>query len=345
MFRNNLLRKLKNIVKRFIPSYIVLMYHRISEEVDPYAISVSPRNFKDHIEVIKEFEVCKLSDISERIPCDIPDKKTRKIVITFDDGYQDIIPGVRELVKENIPATIFIPTGFIGKSFWWDELKDMFLYSDFTKLEVDFGDGEKYKFKVKGDISQGFVINPSQKQKIPPGKHTMGKEELFSWLYYKLKYEKANIREKVMSEMKEQIKWWRFSHRSSSYVMNEDEIVHLRNIGVDIGAHTVTHEVLSSLPRVQQEKEIKGSKRELEELINSEVFAFSYPFGFKEDFTKESVEIVKESGFKYACTGIKGQLFCFSLLKDGIRFRIPRFSVLDWDKDTFRKKLWEFFSV
>lgn len=52
------------------------------------------------------------------------DARRPRAVVTFDDAYQGaVVHGVAELVRQAIPATIFVAPAFIGGgSFWWDAL-------------------------------------------------------------------------------------------------------------------------------------------------------------------------------------------------------------------------------
>ena len=73
----------------------------------------------------------------------------------------------------------------------------------------------------------------------------------------------------------------------------------------EIGAHTLTHPDLQNISREEKVHEIKGSKQWLEALLERDVLSFCYPSGF---FDKESVELVKESGFRGARTTLLGKL-------------------------------------
>ena len=54
----------------------------------------------------------------------------RAVVVTFDDGYADNLHHGRPILEEfQIPATVFVVTGYMGKKFWWDELAIILLAS------------------------------------------------------------------------------------------------------------------------------------------------------------------------------------------------------------------------
>ena len=100
---------------------------------------------------------------------------------------------------------------------------------------------------------------------------------------------------------------------------------------VAIGAHTVTHSLLSALPPSEQYFEIQQSKETLEELLSCPVNHFSYPYGA---LTSETVALVRENGFSGAVTtaGVPVEHWADP-------FQLPRVPVEDWNGDEFAKRL------
>jgi len=86
-------------------------------------------------------------------------------------------------------------------------------------------------------------------------------------------------------------------------LMNESQIKEWLSAGHWIGAHTCTHPRLSLLSRDQAKEEIVASKKRLEDLFGFPVEHFAYPFG---DYNQTTVELVREAGFKTACTMHRG---------------------------------------
>ncbi|MHB8422222.1 MAG: polysaccharide deacetylase family protein [Leptospirales bacterium] len=87
-------------------------------------------------------------------------------------------------------------------------------------------------------------------------------------------------------------------------LMDAEEIRELKSRGFEIGSHTRTHCDLGTLSRedpLQARREIFDSRTELEDLLDSPVTSFCYPYG---TYTDESVEWVKEAGYQNA-RGVK----------------------------------------
>ena len=67
----------------------------------------------------------------------------------------------------------------------------------------------------------------------------------------------------------------------------------------DIGAHTLTHPILTSISLEAARSEIVGSKRWLEEVLGQHVTSFCYPRGAHNKALKQ---VVREAGFQMART-------------------------------------------
>jgi peptidoglycan/xylan/chitin deacetylase (PgdA/CDA1 family) len=68
---------------------------------------------------------------------------------------------------------------------------------------------------------------------------------------------------------------------------------------VDFGLHTATHPILTSCNSVEKKIEIEQAKVKLEELLQTKVYAFSYPNG---DYDPETKELLKDNGIAIART-------------------------------------------
>ncbi len=99
---------------------------------------------------------------------------------------------------------------------------------------------------------------------------------------------------------------------------------------VEIGAHTLTHPVLSDLAPDQQQHEIGGSKRRLEALVGRNITSFAYPYGKKMHYNGDTVKTVRGNGFSCACSNFGGLV-----TRTSDRFALPRFQPLNWNGEQF----------
>lgn len=73
----------------------------------------------------------------------------------------------------------------------------------------------------------------------------------------------------------------------------------------EVGAHTLSHQDLTTITEEQALHEMKGSKEWLEQIIGREVAMFCYPFGF---YNASVVALAQRAGFKGARTTEAGYI-------------------------------------
>ena len=105
----------------------ILIYHSISN--DESSLSLSINEFEKHIIYLKDrnFETINFDQINST--------KKKQIIITFDDGYKDLISCVLPILKKhNFSATCFIVSSLLGKKNLWDVGKKNFVQKDLMNL-------------------------------------------------------------------------------------------------------------------------------------------------------------------------------------------------------------------
>lgn len=89
--------------------------------------------------------------------------------------------------------------------------------------------------------------------------------------------------------------------------MNWQEIKEAAECDISIGAHTISHRILSGLSNSELEKEIAESKNKIEQRLGKRVISFAYPIGKKQHYCLEKcIPILKKNSFKLAVTTIGG---------------------------------------
>ena len=86
-------------------------------------------------------------------------------------------------------------------------------------------------------------------------------------------------------------------------LMTAAEIKEMDGYGIEFGGHTQKHIDLKHASVAQQEKEITGCYKDLEQLLGKKPVSFSYPYGA---YKEETTELVERAGFNYAVTTIFG---------------------------------------
>jgi peptidoglycan/xylan/chitin deacetylase (PgdA/CDA1 family) len=330
---------LRRLARQIAPKAIILLYHRVIEvDSDPQWLCVPPWLFAEHLEILRhKYYPLSLVDLCERMrQGNLPPKA---IVVTFDDGYADNLHAARPLLKQfDVPATTFVVAGQVGKTeeFWWDELARILLATPvlppFLHLTIA---GKVYTWSLKvGDSSVPIQHWNVIKETDNPC-HAAYRE-----IALLLEGLDNQTREGLLTGLREWAgvdRMGRTDYRSLSI----EELGSLAQDGlVEIGAHTMTHPILSRLSRIEQLAEIAESKRLLEKLAGRPVVSFSYPFGYQESYSLETVQLVKETGFACACSNFPGKI------QPGTDpYQLPRFLVRDWKSDEFSCKLEEWFAA
>lgn len=67
----------------------------------------------------------------------------------------------------------------------------------------------------------------------------------------------------------------------------------------EIGAHTISHPDLTTIPLGERQSEIQGSKEWLEEMLGHKIRMFAYPYG---KYDRRTVALVEKAGFMGART-------------------------------------------
>lgn len=81
--------------------------------------------------------------------------------------------------------------------------------------------------------------------------------------------------------------------------MTRTQLLEMDEAGVTIGAHSRTHPDLRACPPDQLEREVRGSKDDLEDLLAKAVTSFAYPTGFTDERVQAAV---LAAGFTSAVT-------------------------------------------
>jgi peptidoglycan/xylan/chitin deacetylase (PgdA/CDA1 family) len=283
----------------------VLIFHRVLAEPDPLVPDLPDASwFQTQMQwVSRWFNVLRLEEAAERLKLgSLPE---RALCITFDDGYADnhrIALGI--LQSLGLTATFFVATGFLNGGRMWND----------TLIEA-----------VRAVDGPTLDLRP-----LGLGVHAIGdaesKRRTIGSLIGAIRHLPAATRSTVVERVAE------LSPKplSDALMMAETEVRALHGSGMTIGAHTVSHPILSRLAPEAARAEIAEGKSTLEQIVGERVVLFAYPNGKPGlDYGPEHVAIVKELGFSAAVSTAWG------VARTGCDvYQIPRFT--PWDRHAWK---------
>lgn len=256
---------------------LIVMYHGVTENDLPFSCWWQlPKNMfykqleflKTHYRILTLHEVCNKINNNEPLP-------TYTAVITFDDGYannaQVVFPILNDL---NLPATIFVTTGYIGTNnlLWPDKLYCAFANAKVTSLNMEDQGFGTYSLVNMALRANAFNEFQNKIKAYDVDKKNMLIDMAIQRLGYSSKNKGSEI-ENVFS------------------MMSWENIKKLHETGlIEFGAHSVSHGILTQLSPQGKQKEIIDSCSILKEKIKKKSIAFAYPNG---NYDEECVRILK----------------------------------------------------
>lgn len=268
----------------------VLAYHRIADPngvgFDTFEpnVSATPAAFAAQMDFIRQrFNVISGRDLVAWLKGEQP-LPTHPALITFDDGYRDNLDHAWPVLQQrNMPAVIFLATDYIGRAtpFYWDLVAYCFAHT--TKKEAvlpliglqQWRDRESRTAVLKNWLSSLKKLPDQEKwsaiNQLPQLLDVSISADTFAGLH---------------------LTW--------------DQVRTMAAAGIEMGAHTRSHPILTRISLEQARLEVEGSKKRVEAEINQPVTLFAYPNGLPTDFSAELQAILALVGFKAAFTMVPG---------------------------------------
>ena len=211
------------------------------------------------------------------------------VAITFDDGYaNNYTAGLPILRKRSIPAVLFLVGTFIarGEPLWVDRLEQAFARTTAMAIDVH-ADG----------MSRTFPLRTLSDRK-----------EAEASIRTRCKRLAATDRDRVLRHVYSQLAGPSLPMPALYDPLAWDQIDELRDVGWEIGSHTMTHTVLSALGEEAARCEVGDAKGAVEGQLGTPCDLFAYPNGQRGDFTPATRHLLSELGMTCALTSIEGRV-------------------------------------
>ena len=274
---------------------IVLMYHRVltHEEVSHQSVQpgmyVLDNVFAQQMSFLKKnFTILSLQQLLDLWQGGAWNERTRYCVVTFDDGWLDNYRHAYPVLKElGIPATIFLPTDYVGSDqwFWPDQLA--FLFTVLVAREVKAKDLDKIK-----EVFSGFLS-----EDVHPLVEALER--------------RADVTDQVIERCKslpiERIRAFiaalaarlGVSLPGERVIVNWDEVREMSRGGLSFGSHSCSHRILTTISPDEVSAELTRSRQVLLEQDVNYVPVFCYPNGNSDSHIQQQV---KACGYEAACS-------------------------------------------
>ncbi len=213
------------------------------------------------------------------------------VVLTFDDGYRDNHDLLLPILKRHgATATVYVQTGpmkgrlnWLHHYFWVIHAVGPRRLGEMIAARID-------RAQLQAEL-RGLDADPVAAE-------------------YKLKrlmkYELAAAdRDRILADAFVEVGGDEAALAARTY-LGPEECRALDAAGVELGAHTVNHLVLSSLSPEEQRAEIEGSVADLRAWLGRDVTTFAYPYGRAWDYDERTLAILRELGFRGALTATNG---------------------------------------
>jgi len=299
----------------------ILMYHGLREVDSPSDLTEHRRmhvlaaEFRRQMMVLRRerYAVTSLSAAVEGLAGhrSLP---PRTVVVTFDDGYQSTYTHAWPICQElDIPVMVYVVTDFIehGTALWTSRLEMALRATRRHDLAIVIEDVPLHLALATQVDRDGALLTLLARLKAVPAARLAG--------YV------AAIEERLDVSAGQPVDP---AHLPCTWAMLREMAA---TGGAEIGAHTVTHSILTRLDPQEATHEVETAMRAVSERVGVPCRHFAYPNGKPGDFDPQCVRIVRAAGLVSATTTVEGTNRIgddpFTLRRFGIygHYRTPEF--------------------
>jgi len=277
---------------------VILTIHGVMDDQDdptwkPLRPQLSRKKLDEHLKALsKRYHFVSLMDAMEMLQGRKP-MQPYSMVLTFDDGYRNNLTHALPILRRyNIPATFFVPTGFLDnpRPFWFDRLDYALQHAQVNGREVSIG-----SFAMRLDGTSRDALRESYTR----FRRTAKQEKMSDHDFLRdIEQLAAQLEEESgwsLSDIQEEDDW--------SAIMTWEQVEKNVNNNVAFGSHTVDHVRLGLVDAEVARDQLERSKRNIEKHTGKPCLSLCYPNG---SFTGETVRLARECGYLYGVTTQKG---------------------------------------
>lgn len=283
----------------------IFIFHRVLPAVDPLLPDeIDVQRFDRVVGFIaRRFKVLPLAQAVQQLQQGtLP---AAPACITFDDGYTDNLTLATPVLRRHgVSATFFIATGYTGGGRMWND----------TVIEA-------VRRAPAGELDwREFGLG------VQPVGDAASRVSAYRAALRGLKY--LELQERLART--QAIGARHGLPEVSDLMMTADQLRALRNAGMDIGGHTVSHPILARVSDEVAAREIGEGREQLTQWLGEAPSLFAYPNGVPGgDYGPRDVALVRKAGFTAAVSTAPGTA------SSGVDvYQLPRFT--PWDTTMMR---------
>ena len=211
----------------------------------------------------------------------------RAVLLTCDDGLLNSLTEILPILQsENVSCLFFVTAASCRPDpgmLWYEELYMLMRSEPFNAPDVEPPAEEGADFPSSGRFSDRWWSVVKRASRLDARSRA-------EWMDRVRKH--SGPQEDFRSERR-----WR--------LLNIVELRQLATAGMSIGAHTVSHPLLSLCSENEARCEIQQSKIALEQALGRPVWAFAYPFGNPSAVGNRELRLAREAGFSCAFLNVE----------------------------------------
>ena len=211
----------------------------------------------------------------------------RAVAVTFDDGFSDTFEIAFPLLRlHEIPATVFVST---------------------EHVEND----EPYWFELTAHLMMRVPPRAVVCDECPEGLPLAGdgaaRRAAIASVHRLLKACANPRRRQLIEEWRTRFADFIDAHACElSRPITKHRILQMARDGIDFGSHTVSHPNLALIDSDAIDRELRGSKAYLEQLLGKPVRSLAYPFGTPGTYDARTIAAARSCGYELAVSYRQG---------------------------------------
>jgi peptidoglycan/xylan/chitin deacetylase (PgdA/CDA1 family) len=249
------------------------------------------RRLKAHYNVIAPEDLLSWRESQRPLP-------PRAVLLTCDDGLLNNLTDMLPILQEEGLKCLFFVTGASASDkrsmLWYEDLFLLLFYASARRVEIS-----------RAGVAIGGELGSAKQRRAI----------WWSWVR-QLSQCDWSARNSFLAEMRQQLasaSWQGFDPSNAAScrrfcLMTSDDLRQLALAGMTVGAHSVSHPLLSQMPLALARSEILESREKLESALLERIWAFAYPFGDSQSVTPEVLALPGQLGYSAAFLNFGGGL-------------------------------------